>query len=159
MSKPASRRPLLGLLLLLALTGCDAPLAVLAGEPIDGKPRPVETWSGDGSTAPAASFVTARTPAEWQTLWQTVGQKPPGALPDGTMAVAVFLGPRFVAGFRAEIESAEMVTRSGVPAQPIVRWRELAPPVGQTATKAVTSPWAIQLMPASVLPPDFQKLS
>ena len=155
-------RILLTLLLLTCAAGlsaCDDALAILAGEPTSGSILATDEWTGNKSTAGTATMITARTPAEWDALWKMTGDNEPGPLPDGKMAVAVFIGQRFTSGFKVEIEEAEMIARSGAPEQPVVRWRELPPLAGHDGAKALISPWAIRLMTRSVLPPDFRKVS
>lgn len=47
-------------------------------------------WSGPLSAFAVEATITARDQRSWNILWQMVGEEPPGPLPDGRMAVAVF---------------------------------------------------------------------
>lgn len=135
----------------------EAPEAVdMAGEPappaVPAGPVEVEVpaigdetaWGGVLSAGATDMRVTARDQRDWDILWQLVGREPPGALPDGAMAVGIFLGTRPTAGY-----SVEFVGTSETPDQITVEWREQTPGPDQMLAQVVTAPWTIQLLPAT----------
>ena len=145
------------------LTGCDRALTFFAGES-NGGGLAHSNWSGSNASISRASFNTARTQTAWEDLWKTIGQPVPGKLPEGKMAVAVFLGQRFDAGARVEIYDAEIRRRVGEPEHAVVTYRELMAPLVdgkqlrvEDNAAAILSPWAVRLMDKTVLEPDFQR--
>lgn len=132
------------LLVLLPLTlGCGA--AVKREEK---GPLMIAQWSGQhgGSSTPGVQAL--RTTEQWRAFWQQVGREPPQALDVGReMAVAIFLGERNTGGYGAEIVGARVLEGPLV-----IVYRESSPAPGAMVTQALTSPWAVAILPRSELP-------
>ncbi|MFC7331925.1 protease complex subunit PrcB family protein [Rhodocista pekingensis] len=156
------RAPLPALCLLLAgsLTGCASATNWLAGEPppaVMAEMRDIASpglvgrgsWAGAVSNAQSASFLVARTEAEWRALWDLVGQPPPAKLPDRLMALAVFLGTRTTAGYGVEIVDVRLERRPGQRDRLLVRYRETEPPPGGARAQMLTSPYTIVMVDRS----------
>jgi hypothetical protein len=109
-------------------------------------------WEGVLSAGATDMRVTARDQRDWGILWQLVGREPPGALPEGAMAVGIFLGTRPTAGY-----SVDYLGASETPDQITLQWREQTPGPDQMLAQVVTAPWAIRLLPASDRPVGFQR--
>jgi hypothetical protein len=166
---------------LLALAGCqsddglgglfapasdaDAPILDTGGEPsppaVPAGPVSVDVptvageteWGGVLSAGAADMRVTARSPRDWDILWQLIGRAAPGPLPEGAMAVAVFLGTRPTAGY-----SVEIIEAVEGPDQVTVRWRERTPAPGSLGAQVVTAPWAVRLVPATDRPVGYLRV-
>jgi hypothetical protein len=113
---------------------------------VDGR----RAWSGQVSAAFNDMFVTAREPRGWDLVWQLVGEPPPGPLPEGAMAVAVFLGSRPTGGYAVDV-----VGMSYRPDQVLAFYRETEPPEDAVVTQQLTAPWTVRLAPASPLPVHY----
>jgi hypothetical protein len=95
---------------------------------------------GLDSNVDAARQSTARTPAEWETLWRAHGgdrTRPPVDF-SKEFVVAVFLGSRPTAGFSVEITG----TRDDGGAV-VVQYREGRPPAGAIVAQVLTMPYHI----------------
>lgn len=108
-------------------------------------------WSGAQSAAFNDLFFTARDERGWRLLWQLVGEDPPGPLPDGGMAVAVFLGARSTAGFSVDITRILSNDR-----ETVVEYRETTPVNDDVAAQVLTAPYAIELTPADGAPVHYR---
>ena len=156
---------------LLMLAGCggdSSPIDALGGgqEPVD---PPVEVvtipltpapgvngrtdWFGAQSAAAMDILVTARDERAWRIIWQLVGQDPPGELPEGAMAVGVFLGQRPTGGFTVAFES--VVLDDG---QVVARYLETVPPRDAIVSQALTAPYAVRLVRAERGPVQFVRI-
>ncbi len=102
----------------------------------------VKEWRGQHSRVVDETSIVAATQVEWVGLWRRVGREPPARLPDGTVAVGVFLGQRPTAGYLIEIVSA---VRSGEAF--VVIYAERAPT--GPALMVLTYPYLIRLFPDS----------
>ncbi|HET8727216.1 MAG TPA: protease complex subunit PrcB family protein, partial [Alphaproteobacteria bacterium] len=126
----------------------DGPATPLApGPAIDGRTE----WSGPNATATADVFVTARDDQGWRTLWQLAGTAPPAPLPEGAMAVAVFLGQRPTSGYTVELGD---VVRRGEAV--IVSYRETQPAPDAVVSQALTSPYAVRLVAETEAPVRYR---
>ena len=162
---------LLGPALLLLLAGCggeSSPIDALGGgqEPIE---SPVEAateslspgpgingrtdWFGAQSAANMDILVTARDERSWRIIWQLVGQEPPGDLPEGAMAVGIFLGQRPSGGYTVAFER---VAVSG--GQVVARYLETVPPTDAIVSQALTAPYAVRLVRAHRGPIQFTRI-
>lgn len=128
------------------------------------------------SAAAVDATLTARDQRSWNILWQMIGEEPPGPLPDGRMAVAVFQSAD--QGPARRLEFNEVV--AGETALVIGYRSRLAPEedapdsredqtgeddTGQTETGAeqagepqitgLTAPYIVRLLPLSQLPVYF----
>lgn len=133
-------------------------LAVLLGacqvsEPAaDAAPGELEQWAGQHGGVSAASHRVLRDTAAWDAFWQGVEVPAPRAFhPAREQAVAVFIGERRTGGYAVRIESAE--PRDG---RLVVTYRESTPPRGTMVMQALTSPWALVVVPRSDLPVDVR---
>jgi len=111
---------------------------------------------GEHSNMDDAAQVVAKTPEEWQQLWQkhTPDRQRPAVDFAKEMVVGVFLGSRPTAGYMLEIVSATQDSGTLV-----VRYRESAPPRGAMTAQVLTSPYhlvAVPFFPGSV---KFEKAS
>ncbi len=127
--------------LFAAVAGCGATAAGKGGATAESAMQ----WQGILSEVAEVTTVVARTQAEWAALWQRVGQEPPVALPDGTVAVSIFLGRRPTAGYGIEIVSA---AQSVAGFTVVYEERKPAGPV----LMVVTFPYLIRLFPDPGLP-------
>jgi hypothetical protein len=145
----------------IALAGCAAveggggpqpqgqPAPETASAP-EGEPPDVpaiggeRVWSGAVSAAFNDMFVTARDQRGWELVWQLVGEQPPGPLPEGAVAVSVFLGSRPTGGYGVDI-----VGMSYREDQVLVFYRITEPPEGAAVTQALTAPYTVRLAPAA----------
>lgn len=147
-------------LLLMACGGDSSPIDVLGGgqEPVQPQLSAVSIpltpgpgingrtdWFGSQSWARTEIFLTARDERAWQVLWQLIDLEagPPGELPEGAMAVAVFLGQRSTGGFTVAFESVAIED-----GQVVARYLETAPPAGAIVSQALTAPYAVRLVRA-----------
>jgi hypothetical protein len=89
-------------------------------------------------------LAVARTPDEWQALWQrhAPGRAAPAVDFSRHMVVAVFLGSRPSGGYQAEITR---ITTDG-PLM-VVQWAERRPGPGQMAAQVMTSPSHLVTVP------------
>ncbi len=162
---------LLGIVLLV-LSGCaedTSPIDALGGgqepvEPVAEEPEMVPLspgpgingrtdWFGAQSAANMDILVTARDERSWQILWQLVGQESPGSLPEGAMAVGVFLGQRPTGGFTVAFE--RVVLSEG---QVVARYLETVPPTDAIVSQALTAPYAVRLVQAHNGPIQFTRI-
>jgi protease stability complex PrcB-like protein len=110
---------------------------------------------GAQSNIDSARQAVARTPAEWQALWQAHAfdrQLPPVDF-SREMIVGVFLGSRPTAGFAVEIVGAEARGDSLV-----VRYRETAPPRDAVTAQILTSPFHLVAAPRASGAVTFEKI-
>ena len=113
-------------------------------------------WFGAQSLATIDILMTARDDRAWGVLWQLVHGKDgtPGDLPEGAMAVGVFLGQRPTGGYTVSFESVTLED-----GQVIARYIETEPPSGAIVSQALTAPYAVRLVRASDAPVQFVRLS
>ncbi|NYZ13314.1 protease complex subunit PrcB family protein [Azospirillum sp. RWY-5-1] len=148
MRRPALRHLVIpALLLSLALAGCassgdggsaDRPLV-----PADAEPGTY--WQGERSQSAERAQLVARSDREWTELWARVGQEPPSrGLPGGRMAVGIFLGYRDTGGYGVTIE--QVAVKDGAL---VVNYRERVPGPTAAVVQAITSPFAVRLVPAA----------
>ncbi|NNG03209.1 MAG: protease complex subunit PrcB family protein [Inquilinus sp.] len=151
----------------LALAGCGgdgSPIDLLGGgqEPLP----PVESlgiplaagpgingrhdWFGAQSAGQLDVQITARDQRGWEILWQLVGEPPPGELPEGSMALAIFLGSRPTGGYTVAFDR---VTRQD--GLVVAGYRETTPPPDALVSQAFTAPYAIRLVQADSAPVQF----
>ena len=109
-------------------------------------------WSGAQSAAFNDLFFTARDERGWRLLWQLVGEEPPGPLPDGGMAVAVFLGARSTAGFSVDI--TRILSNDE---ETVVEYRETTPVNDDAAAQVLTAPYAIELTSRDDAPVHYRR--
>ena len=118
----------------------------------DSSPAKLEQWSGQHSGVTEASHRVLRDRAAWNAFWPGVQQPPPRSFdPDREMAVAVFAGERRTGGF-----SLSVVSASPANGRFVVTYLESPPPRGAMVTQALTSPWALAVVPRTDLPVDVQ---
>lgn len=149
------------MLSLAACGGDSSPIDALGGgqEPVQTQLSPVSVslspgpgingrtdWFGAQSWAMTDILLTARDERAWQVLWQLIDLEagPPGELPEGAMAVAVFLGQRPTGGYTAAFESVSLEEDGQV----VARYLETAPPAGAIVSQALTAPYAVRLVRA-----------
>lgn len=112
----------------------------------------LEQWAGHHSGVTVASHRVLRDTAAWDTFWQEARTPAPRSFnPDREQAVAVFVGERRTGGYTVRVESAG--PEAG---RVVVTYRESPPPRGSMVTQALTSPWALVVMPRSELPVDVR---
>ena len=144
---------------LLVLSGCGAATAQTprgdAGQDRPSSFRALDGGSRSGVTTQQESV--ARTPEEWQRLWQA--HQPGGARPlpaldfSREMAIAIFAGQRPTGGFAVAVEQ---VTESASGIE--VVYRVTPPPPGSMVSQALTSPFQIIAVPARPGPVRFRRL-
>lgn len=151
------RRDLLLLGAAVLVPGCEWAGSALTGEPPfwpgdtsarsrTGIAGEVE-WSGQQAGVQGRTYFAARTEEEWRRIWELTGQEPPGPLPESWMAVAVFAGARSTGGHSVEIGSVGPVQRSGMPSEVRATYRIREPARDAMVTQALTSPWAVRIVP------------
>ena len=121
--------------------------ACQAAEPAGAAPGgALEQWSGHQGGVTAASQRVLR---------DSAGVPAPRPFqPAREQAVAVFLGERRTGGYAVSIESA--APQDG---RLVVTYRESTPPRGTMVTQALTSPWALVVVPRSDLPVDVRPVA
>ncbi len=108
-------------------------------------------WFGAQSAAAMDILVTARDQRSWRVLWQLVDRESlPGDLPDGAMAVGVFLGQRPTGGYTVAFESVSVVD-----GQVVARYLETTPPPDSIVSQGLTAPYAVRLVRAHNAPVQF----
>lgn len=110
-------------------------------------------WSGPQSAAQLDIFLTARDQRGWQILWQLIGETAPGPLPDGAMAVGVFLGPRPTGGYAVRL--ADLFAEEEAV---FALYDETVPGPDQMVAQVITSPFAVQLLRRHPQPVHFVPL-
>jgi hypothetical protein len=100
--------------------------------------------------------ASARTEAEWTTLWKKHNFDKPAPRVDFSkeMVVAVFMGGRPTAGFSVEIVAA--AERDG---KFVVTYKEAQPAPGVISAQVLTAPYHIAAVSKSSLPITFDKQS
>ena len=112
----------------------------------------LEHWAGLQGGVTAASHRVVRDAAAWDAFWQDVQTSAPRPFrPDREQAVAVFLGERRTGGYTVRIENA--AAQEG---RLVVTYQESPPPPGTMVTQALTSPWALVVVPRSDLPVEVR---
>jgi hypothetical protein len=154
---------------LLTATACGSVTNLLAGEPLSNGVTPAAArpplpgidgrldWNGQQSAAQSRIFLTARNDAEWRDMWHLAATKPPGPLPDGWIAVGVFLGMRNTGGYGVAIRDVAMQQIQPQRDQLTVSYDEKVPATGMAVSQALTSPWAIRLIRATDAPIRFAR--
>ncbi len=148
----------------MVLTGCQGASSWLAGEPIPaagGERMPGAdqglvghgTFKGEISQAQSQTFLVARTAAEWDALWALAGRPPPARLPDGMMALGLFLGVRTSGGYGVDVVRIGVESVAGQRDRMVVEFRETVPQ--GVAASVITSPYAIVLVRRSDAPVRF----
>lgn len=110
-------------------------------------------WFGANSAASMDVLVTARDDRSWRILWQLVGNDPPGDLPEGAMAVGVFLGQRRSGGYTVAFDTVTLTE-----GEVIARYMETEPPADAIVSQALTSPYAVRLVRAQDAPIQFVRI-
>jgi len=110
---------------------------------------------GDHSNMDDVAQVAAKTPQEWQQLWQkhTPDRPRPAVDFSKEMVVGVFLGSRPTAGYILEIVSAAQDNGSLV-----VKYRESIPHRGSMTAQVLTSPYHIVAVPFFAASVKFEKV-
>jgi len=100
--------------------------------------------NGDQSNVDDAKQVTARTTAEWNTLWRqhSPDRDQPRVDFGRDMVLGVFLGSQTTAGFSVEIVST--LIEQGIL---VVRFRETRPQGDRIAAQVITSPYHLVALP------------
>jgi hypothetical protein len=135
-------------MIVLAVTFAAAllqpPGAARAAQPTTTAPAMKTLDKGDHSNMDDAAQVVAKTPQEWQQLWQkhTPDRPRPAVDFSKEMVVGVFLGSRPTAGYVLEIVSAAQDNGSLV-----VKYRESLPQRGTMTAQVLTSPYHLVAVP------------
>lgn len=112
---------------------------------------------GEGSGAFSGGLEGTRTITDekgWLEVWAHLSSKSAPPIDFKTReVVAVFLGPRPSGGYAVQIAS---VGDEGPDL--VVRWREVAPPPGQSPPEGKTSPFALKSIPRTDLPVRYEKV-
>jgi PrcB C-terminal len=123
------------------------PSVVLASEglvPLGGR----ALWRGETSRAQSQTFLVARAEAEWQALWRLAGRPAPGVMPEGLMALGIFIGTRPTTGYAVDIVRLRNARQGAERDRFVVDYREIIPRPsdGVTTAQSLTSPYAIMLV-------------
>lgn len=156
---------ILGLAACLLSSGCSDAIAWLSGEPpedesalLPGAEQGIVghgVWHGMISRAQGTTYLVARTPEEWQALWDLAGQPVPGPMPSRFMALGVFLGARTSSRMGVDITSIQVERHEGVRDRLVVQYHEVER-IGQVSSAyTMSSPYAIMLMDLSDVPVRF----
>jgi len=141
------------------LGGDDPPVAADGtAEAVPAAPVPAvggqRSWSGPQSAAAVDLRMVAEDERAWGILWQLVGEPAPGPLPDGAMALAVFVGVRPTGGYAVDI--LDVARTDGAVA---VTYRETMPAPDAVVTQALSAPYRILLVQPSDDPVVFRPAS
>ncbi|MDZ5647689.1 hypothetical protein [Nitrospirillum sp. BR 11828] len=152
----------------MVLSGCSSSMAWLGGEPPpNDNPLPAAVspslvgrgeWHGTLSRAQSTTYLVARNQAEWQSLWDLVGMRAPGTLPDRLMALGVFVGSRNSSGAGVEVVNTRVEHRDGMRDRLVVEYHEFDQSSRNSATGSLTSPYAIVLVDWSDAPVRFARV-
>ena len=121
-------------------------------------------WNGTQAGVQGRTTLIAKTEQEWQDMWQLAASPPPGPLPQGWMAIGIFLGMRQTAGFSVAIEGIteqvttdQRFTEQGLPAsrEVVISYGERIPAPGAMTAQMLTSPYVIRIVPRSDWPTRF----
>lgn len=126
---------------LVGLLVCSA--AVTAAE---------SSWQGVYSGQGRPLVEIARDEESWRRLWSHLNTSPPQPLPPDRFGAAVFIGVRPTGGYAVEILDVE----EG-PCLATIRYAERAPSPNAIVTQAITTPFAIRLIPRVERPIEFER--
>jgi hypothetical protein len=132
--------------------GAPSPKATQSG----GVEVPMQTLNADMmSGVSRAEQVVARTPGEWQAVWQrhAPGRQAPAVDFNKNMVVAVFLGSRPSGGYQVQITGVRMEADALV-----VQWSEQQPGRDQVAAQLMTAPSHIVTVPRHAGEVRFEKV-
>ena len=126
--------------------------AILMTVPVLEMPKTLD--KGDQSNVDSARQVTARTAAEWNTLWQqhSPDRKQPVVDFSKEMVVGVFMGSRPSAGYTISILST--IQKDG---KTLVQYQETMPARGTMTAQIITSPYHLIAVPKAAGEVAFEK--
>lgn len=102
-------------------------------------------WTGTESKVGWSTTFVVRSKDDWDNVWRrNVGTPPPVDLPEGSMAVAVFLGPKDSEGYSVSVANIRADGQSMN-----VMYVESKPDDPEHVRQVPTSPWVIQMVPMS----------
>jgi PrcB C-terminal len=129
---------------------------ILSGAVLQGQSAIRSLDKGAQSNVDDRLTASARTAAEWTTLWKKHNVDKPLPRVDFSkeMVVAVFMGSRPTAGFSVEIVAA--VERDG---KLVVSYKEAQPAPGGITAQVLTAPYHIAAVAKSSLPVTFEPQS
>jgi hypothetical protein len=132
------------LVMTLAAALVQPPSAPRAAQPTTTAPAMKTIDKGEHSNLDDAAQVVAKSPQEWQELWQkhTPDRPRPAVDFSKEMVVGLFLGSRPTSGYMLEIVSATQSDGTLV-----VRYRESVPSRGTMTAQVLTSPYHIVAVP------------
>ena len=114
----------------------------------------LEQWSGQQGGGDVPKTRLLRTAEEWNAFWRQVeGDRPRPLDASRELAVVMELGRKRTGGY-----SVEFVGTRVEEGQLVIQFRETAPEPGMMVTQALSSPWAIALVPRTDLPVVFENI-
>ncbi|MDO8542308.1 MAG: protease complex subunit PrcB family protein [Opitutaceae bacterium] len=129
------------------LAGCGA-----QSIPAESPAAIITHWAGQhgGSEVPRTKVL--RQAGDWTAFWQQVERASPRAFdPSREMAVTIEIGGKRTGGY-----SVEIVAVRREEGKLLVDYRQHTPDPDMMVTQALTSPWAIAVLPRSDLPLVFR---
>jgi len=116
-------------------------------------------WGGDTSLSDNFATRVARNDMEWHDLWLMANTPKPGPMPQGLMAVAIFLGNRMTSGYSVRIATVRQIVANRALLITYVenKPRIMVRPDPNSQLGRSTSPWAIYLVPEVDGPVRFFK--
>lgn len=117
---------------------------------VDGGQQPVTSWIGNDAGITKSQQVVIRNPEKWKNLWSQIhsNREPMPATPtidfSNQMIIGYFLGQRTSGGYSVSIEN---VSETGE--KIVVAISQTSPGPGSIVSQALTSPYAIQVIPRS----------
>lgn len=123
-----------------------------ARPPADAGKAP-EQWRGQQGGTAEFSTAVLRSAPEWTAFWQSAGRPPPRNLDAKTeMAAVVRAGQRRTGGYVVTVEGVRREQDRWV-----VLYAIAAPAPGRIATRVLTAPWAIAVLPRFDGPVAFRE--
>jgi len=144
------------LLLILLAASCRKAPAVISSPSTAATAKetvPME-WKGQSSSAAKPWTVIVKTQAQWEKVWETIGQEPPPVDFTAHFAVAVFLGQKNSGGYG--INFLDPTHDSA--AQTLTIRYEMTSPKGM-AIQVLTQPYAVRLFPKTDLAVNVETAS
>lgn len=120
-----------------------------------------KNWGGSQAAVQGFNTVIARTEDDWKQLWSMTGAPAPWPMPQGIMAVGIFLGERPSEGYVARISTIRQVEETDSLMITYIEYKPRLSPLVNTGeadpNRPKASPWVIYQLPMTQGPIRFFK--